>query len=67
MKKLNLDLIRKQLKSGDRAKVFVNPSEISKAVGNKRSNVLILKKENIEIKVIGDEKLRKREVRCVCC
>ncbi len=65
--KIYLDLIRKQLKSGDRAKVFVNPSEISKAVGNKRSNVLILKKENIEIKVIGDEKLRKREVRCVCC
>lgn len=65
--KIYLDLMRKQLKSGDRAKVFVNPSEISKVVGNKRSNVLMLKKENIEIRVIGDEKLRKREVRCVCC
>ena len=60
------DVIRGQLKSGCRAKVFVNPKEISKAVGNKRRNILKLENENISIKIYEDKNLGKREVRCVC-
>lgn len=60
------DIIRKSLKPGDRAIVFVNPKEMSKAVGNRRRNISELKKENIEIKICEDETLKKREVRCVC-
>ena len=60
------DIIRGSLKSGDCARVFVNPKEISKAVGNNRRNILKLKNENINIKIYGDKNLEKREVRCVC-
>lgn len=50
-----------------RADVYVNPTEISKAVGNKRSNIIKFKTEkNIEIRIHQDEKLKKREVRCTC-
>lgn len=64
--KIYLELIKSKLKSGDRAEVYVNPKEISKAVGNRRGNILALKNDNIEIKIRGDETLGKREVRCVC-
>lgn len=60
------DLIGAQLKKGDRANVFVNPNEISKAIGNKRRNILKFKDKGINIKVYGDKSLEKREVRCVC-
>lgn len=63
--KIYLELIKSKLKSGDRAEVYVNPKEISKAVGNRRGNILALKNDNIEIKIRGDETLGKREVRCV--
>ena len=50
-----------------KADVFVNPKEISKAVGNKRNNIIKFKNEkNIEIKIYPDEKIGKREVRCTC-
>ncbi len=50
-----------------RADVYVNPREISKAVGNKKSNIKRFKSEkNIEIKIRPDENLGKREVRCTC-
>lgn len=49
------------------AEVFVNPAEVSKAVGNKRSNILKFKNEkNIDIRICSDEHLKKREVRCTC-
>ncbi|MCD8180532.1 MAG: radical SAM protein [Firmicutes bacterium] len=51
-----------------KAEVFVNPKEMSKAVGNKRANIIKIKNEkNIDIKIRADESLKKREVRCVCC
>lgn len=49
------------------AKVYVNPAEISKATGNRRSNIIKLKNEkNIDIKIYPDERLKNREVRCTC-
>lgn len=60
------DIISKSLSEGDKAVVYVNSKEISKAVGNKRSNILKLKERNIDIKIIGNNKLKRREVRCVC-
>lgn len=48
--------------------VFVNDKEISKASGNKRSNIEKIKnKYGIELKIKGTDKLKKREVICKCC
>lgn len=48
--------------------IYVNPREISKAVGNKRCNIdKIKEKYNIDIVIKGDENLKKREVRYICC
>ncbi len=63
------DIIEDDLKDAKctRADVFVNPTEISKAVGNKRFNIMEIKKKmNIDIKIYPDKNLKKREVRCVC-
>ena len=60
------DIISKSLSEGDKAVVYVNSKEISKAVGNKRSNILKFKERNIDIKIIGNNELKRREVRCVC-
>lgn len=62
------DIIVNSIRNGTKsAEVFVHPSEISKAVGNKRANIIKLKNEkNIDIRVLPDEALKKREVRCVC-
>ncbi len=49
------------------ADIFVNPQEVSKAVGNRKMNILRLKREKgINIKIYPDSELEKREVRCVC-
>ncbi|MDD6763434.1 MAG: radical SAM protein [Clostridiales bacterium] len=48
--------------------LYVNPGEISKMSGHKRSNIIRIKKEfNINVKIKGDKTLKKREVRCICC
>lgn len=48
--------------------VEVNDREISKAVGNRRANIIKIKKEyNIDLKIKGNSKLQKREVICTCC
>ena len=63
------DIIADELKDSQcaRADIFVNPKEISKAVGNKRMNIFKIKKEKgIDIKICSDNDLKKREVRCVC-
>lgn len=61
-----LDIMRSALPDGGSVKVFVNPREISKAVGNRRSNIEKLKNEkNLTVKIAGDENLKKREVRFV--
>lgn len=52
--------------SGD-VRVYVNPKEISKAVGNKRGNIIKIKENTgLNIKITGDLSLKKREVRCTC-
>lgn len=64
------DIIKNSLngKNVVKADIFVNPKEISKAVGNRRSNIERIKNElSVDIHIYGDEKLRKREVRCNCC
>lgn len=43
-------------------KIAVNPSCISKAVGQKKSNIEYFTKQGIEIKIIGDENVAKYEV-----
>ncbi|MGN0106925.1 MAG: radical SAM protein, partial [Hominilimicola sp.] len=63
------DLICDKLKNTEsrRADLFVNPKEISKAVGNRRENIIKIKQEkNIDIKIHADENMKKREVRCTC-
>lgn len=50
-------------KSDCGAVLTVNPSEISKAVGNKRCNILKIKKEkNIDLKIIGNSNTEKGRV-----
>ena len=61
-----LDILKEKLKNVKKAEVFVNSKEISKAVGNRRQNILALEKEGIIISIHGDDNLKKREVRCVC-
>ena len=60
------DAIKSKLGETKNADVYVNPSEISKATGNKRTNILKFKNMGINIKIHGDSNLKKREVRCVC-
>ena len=48
------------------ADIYVNPKEISKAIGNRRTNILKIKeKTGIDIKIHADKSLQKREVICV--
>lgn len=61
------DIMSKEVKAG-KGIIFVNPSEISKATGNKRSNIKIIKEHyNADIVICGDDNLGKREVRYECC
>ncbi len=47
--------------------VYVNPTEISKAVGNKRKNIIKLREmTKTDIKITGDRSLKKREGRVTC-
>ena len=48
--------------------IYVNPREMSKAVGNKRRNIIRIKNETgRDIKIRPDDSLKKREVRYDCC
>lgn len=48
--------------------VAVNDREVSKAVGNRRRNILKIKDEkNINLKITGDKNINVREVRRICC
>lgn len=50
------------------AVVAVSDREISKAVGNRRRNIIKFKNErNIDLKIKGDKTINGREVRLVCC
>lgn len=61
-----LDIMRDILPENENVRVFVNPKEISKAVGNHRRNIIALKNEkNTLIKVLGDNSLKKREVKFI--
>ena len=61
------DIISKQIKEG-KGVVYVNPSEISKAIGNKKENIKKLKEQyNADIIIKGDDNLKKREVKYECC
>ncbi len=63
------DLIAAALGRGVKsAVIYVNPREISKACGNRRCNILKIKRElGTDIRVKGDDNLNIREVRCDCC
>lgn len=64
------DIITEKLRecNNKTASVFVAPSEVSKATGNKKSNIEKIKsKTGIDIKIRVDEHLKKREVRYDCC
>ena len=48
--------------------VWVNDKEISKAVGNNKLNIRKIKeKYNIDLKIKGSNKIKRREVNCDCC
>lgn len=62
------DKIAAQIKTGilngDSKNIYVNPRDISKAVGNKRKNILEIKREfGIDIKIVGDKNIKRNEVR----
>lgn len=66
--KIYLDIILDALKSVEskRAKVYVNQKEISKATGNKKTNIAKIKElTGIDIKIYADDTLHKREVKAV--
>lgn len=61
-----LDKMMQQIPKNTSGTVYVNPSEISKAVGNRKRNKEIIKKEkNTIIKIAADKSMQKREVRFV--
>ncbi len=61
------DIISKEVKEG-KGIIYVNPTEISKATGNKKENIKKLKEQyNADVTIKGDSKLDKREVKYVCC
>ena len=43
--------------------IAVNPKCISKAVGQKKSNIQYFKNQGIDIKIVGDEKIPEYEVK----
>ena len=66
--KIYLGIILNALKDyhSDNAKIYVAPTEISKATGNKKSNIQEIKKlTGIDIKICADDTLHKREVKAV--
>lgn len=61
------DIMSKEVKEGNGI-VYVNPTEISKATGNRRENIKKLKEQyNADVTIKGDVNLNKREVKYVCC
>lgn len=55
--------VRKKLEKIHCEHIFaVNPSCVSKAVGQRKSNILHFKENGIEVKIIGDENVPKYEV-----
>lgn len=62
-----LDIMRREVPDNVKATVYVNPREISKAVGNHRKNIIAIQREkNSIVKIAADKDLAKREVKCVC-
>lgn len=61
------DLLSSEKICGEKVKnLFVNPRDVSKAVGNKRKNIIEIKeKHGIDIKIIGDERIKRNEVMSV--
>ena len=51
--------IKKEIKNKKDIIVAVNPSEISKVIGNKKSNVIKLKEQGINVKVKADKRIKK--------
>lgn len=61
------DIISSVVKEGNGI-IYVNPAEISKATGNKRTNIKKIKEQcNADVKIKGDDSLGKREVVYECC
>jgi len=58
-----LDKALKELKEEGKYTIFVNPSEISKMTGQKRSNILKLKEKGFDCFVKSDDTLAKYEIR----
>lgn len=51
------------LKPGDRKNIFVNPRNISKAIGNKKANIKKIKEKfGVDLKITGDENTDRNEV-----
>ena len=51
--------IKKEIKEKKDIIVAVNPSEISKVIGNKKSNVIKFKEQGINVKVKADKRIKK--------
>ena len=55
-------LISKSVHSGNEYNIFVNPAELSKTIGQKRSNILYFKDKNIKINVFSNNAISKRDI-----
>lgn len=54
------------LKTGDTKLISVNPKDISKAIGNKKSNIIKIKENfGVDLKITGDSKINRNEVTAV--
>ena len=57
------ELITKKLTTKGTYNVFVKNSEISKAIGQSKSNIKKLKEMGYDIKIVGDNSLEKYEIK----
>ncbi len=60
--RLMLDRIRAVTERGRNYVVFVSPRNVSKAVGNRRKNIITLESEGVNIKVVADSTLSDSEI-----
>ncbi len=58
-----LDEIKSQLKEKGKYQIFVNPSDLSRAIGQKRKNIKTLEQLGFECEIIMDEALSKSQLR----
>ena len=63
--RIYLDITKSKLKEKGKYDIFVNPSELSKMIGQKKSNISYLLSEGFDVRVKADDSLPIYKIRCV--